>query len=60
MRQHDRFVDPTDSVLGLLPGFHKRQSQYYNTKHFEDQEQATPEASTIETISTMYSDKIWK
>ena len=51
------FTDILDSVLGLLPGFHKWQNQPYNAKDVEDQEQATPEASTIETISTMDSGK---
>ena len=47
------FTNILHSVFGLLPGFNKRQSQSYNTKDVEDQEQATPKASTIETISTM-------
>ena len=51
------FANILDLVLGLLPGFHKRQNQSYNTKDVEDQEQATPETSTIETISTMDSGK---
>ena len=51
------FTNILDSVLGLLPGFCKRQNQSYNTKDVEDQEKATPEASTIETISTMDSGK---
>ena len=51
------FANILDSVLGLLPGFHKRQNQSYNTKDDEHQEQATPEASTIKTISTMDSGK---
>ena len=46
------FSNILDSVLGLLPGFCKRQNQSDNSKDIEDQEQATPEASTIETIGT--------
>ena len=43
-----------DSVLGMLPGFHKKQnSALHNTKEVEDQEQATPEASMIDTIITL-------
>ena len=42
----------------MLPGFHKRQiNVLHNTKDVEDQEQATPEASTIDTISTLDSGK---
>ena len=51
------FANILDTVLGLLPGFCKRQNQSYNTKAVEDQEQATPEASTIETISNRDSGK---
>ena len=51
------FANILDSVLGLLPGFYKRQNQSYNTKDFEDQEQATPEASTVETITTVETGK---
>ena len=40
----------------MLPGFHKRQNNALdNTKEVEDQEQATPEASTIDTIITLDS-----
>ena len=47
-----------DSVLGMLPGFHKRHiNVLHNTKDVEDQEQSTPEASTIDTISTLDSGK---
>ena len=42
------------SVLGLLPGFCKRQNNVlHNTKDVEDREHATPKASTIDTISTV-------
>ena len=52
------FSNILDSVLGMLPGFHKRQNNiFHNTKDVEDQEQAAPEASTIETISTLDSGK---
>ena len=45
-----------DSVLGMLPGSHKRQIDVsHNTKDVE--EQATPEPSTIDTISTLDSVK---
>ena len=54
------FANILDSVLGLLPGFCKQPNQSHNTKDVENQEQATPEASTIETISTMDSGKIQK
>ena len=51
------FTNILDSVLGLLPGFHKQQNQPYNNKDVEDQKQSTPEASTIETISNRDSGK---
>ena len=42
----------------MLPGFHKRQIHVsHNTKDAEDQEQATPEASAIDIISTLDSGK---
>ena len=44
-------------VLCLLPGFCKRQNQTNNSKDVEDQEQATAEASTIETVNTIHSHK---
>ena len=38
----------------MLPGFHKRQNNASpNTKEVEDKDQATSEASTIDTISTL-------
>ena len=38
----------------MLPGFCWKQSiSSHNTKEIEEQEQATPEASTIDTISTL-------
>ena len=43
-----------DSVLGMLPGFCWKQSiASNNTKEIEEQEQATPEVSTIDTIGTL-------
>ena len=43
-----------DSVLGMLPGFCQKQSiASHNMKENEEQEQATPEASTIDTLSTL-------
>ena len=40
-----------DSVLGMLPGFCRNQNNaLHNTKEIEEQEQATPEASMIDTI----------
>ena len=52
------FSNILDSVLGMPPGFCKRQNNVlHNTKDLEDQEQAIPEASTIETISTVDSGK---
>ena len=51
------FANILDSVLGLLAGFCKRQNQSDNSKNAENQEQATLEASTTETISTMNSGK---
>ena len=51
------FSNILDSVLGLLPGFHKRQNQSHSTKDVGDQEHPTPEASTIDTISTVDSGK---
>ena len=48
------FSNILDAVLGMLPGFCKRQNNASpNTKEVEDKEQATPEASTIDTISTL-------
>ena len=42
------------SVLGMLPGFAKNKiMQSQNTKEIEEQAQATPEASTIDTDSTL-------
>ena len=42
----------------MLPGFPKRQiSVLHNTMDVEDQEQATPEASTMDTISNLDSGK---
>ena len=49
------FSNILGSVLGLLPRFHRRQDQTNNSKDVEDQKQATPEASTIETINTIHS-----
>ena len=45
------------SVLGLLPGFCRKQNQTNNSKDLEDQKQATPEASTIETTNAIHSGK---
>ena len=43
-----------DSVLGMLPGFCKKQhSASHNTKEVEVQEQATPEVSMTDTISSL-------
>ena len=43
-----------DSVLGMLPGFWQKQSiTSHNTKEIEEKEQATPEASKIDTIGTL-------
>ena len=43
-----------ESVLGILPGFHRKQNNtLHNTKEIEEQAQATPEASTIDTVSTL-------
>ena len=43
-----------DSVLGMLPGFHKKQhSALHNTKEVKDQEQVAPEVSIIDTISSL-------
>ena len=42
-----------DSVLGMLPGFCQKQNASHNTKEIEEQEQATPKASAIDTISTL-------
>ena len=48
------FSNILDSVLCMLPGFCKRQNNASpNTKEVEDKEQATPEASTIDTIRTL-------
>ena len=54
------FSNMLGSVLGLLPGFHRRQNQTNNSKDVEGQKQATqttPEASTTETINTIHSGK---
>ena len=50
------FSNILGSVLGLLPGFHRRQNQTTYSKD-EDQEQAASEASTIEMINTVHSGK---
>ena len=43
-----------DSVLGMLSGFHQKQSiTSHNMTEIEEQEQATSEASTIDTINTL-------
>ena len=43
-----------DSVFGMLPGFHRKQNNAsHNTNEIGEEEQATPEASTIDTISTL-------
>ena len=43
-----------ESVLGMLPGFHRKQNNaLHNTKENEEQAQATPEASTIDTVSIL-------
>ena len=45
----------------MLLGFHKIQNNVlHNTKDVEDQEHATPEASTMDTISTVDSGKNWE
>ena len=42
------------SVLGMLPGFHRKQNNaLHNTKEIEEQAQATPEVSTIDTANTL-------
>ena len=42
------------SVLGMLPGFCRKQNDaLHSTKEIEDQAEATPEASTIDTASTL-------
>ena len=42
------------SVLSMLPGFHKKQSSTSHTsKEIEEKTTATPEASTIDTASTI-------
>ena len=54
------FSNILGSVLGLLPGFHRRHNQANNSKDVEDQKQAThatPETSTTETINTIHSGK---
>ena len=51
------FSNILGSVLGLLPGFCKRQNQTTYSKDVEDQEQAATEASIIETINTIHSGK---
>ena len=44
------------SVLGMLLGFHRKQNNAsHSTKEIEEQAQATPEASTIDTTSTIDS-----
>ena len=45
------FSNILGSVLGLLPGFCKRQNQTNNSKDVEDEEQAATEASSIEMIN---------
>ena len=50
------FCNILGSVLGLLPGFHRRQNQI-NSSEEDDQEQAVTEASTIESINTIHSAK---
>ena len=43
-----------ESVLGMLPGFHQKENNAsQNTKEIEEQDQATPEASMIDTIGTL-------
>ena len=43
-----------DSVLGMLPRFCRKQNNAsHNIKEIEEQEQATPEASMIDTIGTL-------
>ena len=43
-----------ESVLGMLPRFcRKEKNASHNTKETEEQAQATPEASTNDTISTL-------
>ena len=43
-----------DLVLGMLPGFCRKQNNAsHNTKEIGEQEEDTPEASTIDTISTL-------
>ena len=52
------FSNILDSVLGMLPGFLKRQiNLVHNTVDVEDQEQTTPKASTNDTISNLDSGK---
>ena len=42
------------SVLSMLPGFCKKQnSTTHNSNDIEEQTQATPESSTINTVSTI-------
>ena len=42
------------SVLGMLPGFHRKQNNTsHKTNEIEEQAQDTPEASTIDTTSTL-------
>ena len=42
----------------MLPGFHKKQHRAsHNTKEVDNQEQATAEASTIDTISSLDNSK---
>ena len=51
------FSNILGSVLGLFPGFWKRQNQTNNSKDVEDKEQAATEASTIKTNNTIHSGK---
>ena len=50
------FSNILGSVLGLLPGFCRRQKQITNSKD-NDQEPVATEASTIESINTIHSGK---
>ena len=52
------FSNILDSVLGMLPRLCKRQiNVVHNTMGVEDQQQAIPKASTIDTISNLDSGK---
>ena len=43
-----------ESVLGMLPGFHKKQnSTSHSSKEIEEQTPATPEVSTTDNASTI-------